>query len=117
MKINKILLLIALGIAALAGYGFFAANGDEAYRLVITFGSGISLFVCLAGLIAVTTPGRGSSANIKVLSAVFFILLLVENLIFTFVPFRIAPYVIVTGILLLVYVLIGYAVGKALENG
>jgi hypothetical protein len=117
MKINVIMLIIALAIGALAGYGFFAANAADTYREVIALGAGLSLFVTLGGIIAVgAAAGRGGVGNIRALSAVFFVLFLVEQLIFSFVPFRLPPYIITTGILLLVYLLIGYAVGKALNG-
>jgi hypothetical protein len=116
MKINPIMLIIAIAIAALSGYGFFAANGGENYQLVLTIGASLVLFVTLGGTIAIkSATGRGSVANIRVLSAVFLVLFVVEQVLFSFVPFHLPPYIIITGILLLIYILIAYAVGKALE--
>jgi hypothetical protein len=119
VRINSIALIIVFAIAVLAGYGFYAANGAEAdIPLANALGGGIALFVTLAGATAVgTKDGSGSTMNIRLLSGVFFVLMLVEQLIFCFVPFRMAPYIIVTGVLLLVYVLIAYGIGKAMQNG
>jgi hypothetical protein len=114
MKFNAVLLIIAFAIAALAAYGFFAGNDGETYRMVIAIGSGVSLFVTLGGVLAISAES-GSTANIKVVSALFFITLLVENLIFSFTAIRLAPYIIVTGILLLIYVLIIYAITRTLK--
>jgi hypothetical protein len=114
MKINVALLLISLAIAALAAFGFFVGNGDEPYRLVITIGSGLSFFVTLGGVFALSAA-NGGTVNIKVVSALFFIALLIENVVFSFTAIRLAPYVIITGILLLVYVLIVYAITRALK--
>lgn len=108
MKINWILAIISLGIAALAGYGFYA--GTE--NLFLTFGGGGFLFVTLCGIIAVSF-GRGS-ANIKVLSLIFFVLSFVEHLIFAFAGFRQAAYIISTGILFLLYLMIFYVVAKSI---
>jgi hypothetical protein len=118
MRINSIALIIVFAIAALAGYGFYAANGAATdIPLANALGGGIVLFVTLAGATAVgAKDGSGSTMNIRLLSWVFFFVMLVEQLIFCFVPFRMAPYIIVTGILLLVYVLIAYGTGKALQN-
>jgi hypothetical protein len=113
MKINVVLLLMALGIAALGAFGFFAGNGGEDYRLVLCIGSGISLFVTLGGIFALTVE-HGGTVNIKVVSVLFLIALVVENLIFSFTVIRLAPYVIITGILLLVYALIVYAITRVL---
>jgi hypothetical protein len=119
MRINIITLVIAFAIAALAGYAFYAANGGETdIPLANALGGGIVLFVTLAGTIAVgTKDGGGSTMNIRLLSGIFFVVMLVEQIIFCFVPFRMPPYIIVTGVLLLVYVLIAYGIGKAMQNG
>ena len=45
MKINWILVLISLGISALAGYGFYA--GTE--NMFLTFGSGVVVFLTVFG--------------------------------------------------------------------
>lgn len=114
MKINVVMLLIAIAISALSAFGFYSGNSNETYRLLITLGSGISLFVTLSGVLAFSSP-HGGSANIKIVSAIFFIIILVEQLIFSFVNISLAPYIIVTGILLLLYFLICYAITRALK--
>lgn len=110
MKVNWIFVLISLGIAALAGYGFHAGTAN----LFLTLVGGFVLFATLAGTLAVSF-GRGS-ASAKALSAVFFVLFLVEHLIFAFAGFRQAVYIIITGILFLVYALIFYGVAKAVRQ-
>ena len=115
MKINPFLACIALAIAALAAFGFYSANaGDETSRWLITIGAGVSFFVTLGGIIALSSP-NGGSLNIKVTALLFFLAFLVEHLVFSFIALRLAPYVIVTGILLLLFVMILYAIIKALK--
>jgi hypothetical protein len=114
MKINWFLFCIALAATGLAAYGFFAANSGESYCLLITAGSGVSFLVSLGGLLALSPP-NGGTANIKITSALFFIALLVEHLLFSFMGVKPAPYVIITGILLLVYTLVCYAITRALK--
>jgi hypothetical protein len=119
MKINVITLTIAFAVAALAAYGFYAANSAETdIPLANALGGGIALFITLAGTIAVgSKDGNGGTVNIRLASGVFFVLVLIEQIIFCFVSFSLAPYIIVTGILTLVYVLIAYGIGKTLQNG
>jgi hypothetical protein len=119
MKVNTITLLIAFAVAALAGYAFYAANGAETdIPLANALGGGIALFVTLAGTVSVVSKnGSGSTSNIRVFSGVFFVLLLVEQIIFCFVPFRLPPYISITGISVLLYVLIAYAIGRSVPNG
>jgi hypothetical protein len=119
MKINYIFVLIAFAIAALAGYGFYAANGAETdIPLANALGGGIALFFTLVGALAVRSKdGGGSTMNISITAWVFFVLMLIEQIVFCFVPFSLPPYIIITGILLVVYILIAYAIGRALANG
>ena len=113
MKVNVVMLIITFAIAALGAFGFYAGNSNETYRALITIGAGLSMFITLGGLLAFSSPHRGT-ANIKVTSALFFIALLIEHLVFSFTMVRLAPYVIITGILLLLYVLVCYAITRAL---
>ena len=77
MKINWFLFFIALAIAGLAAFGFYSANNNEVYRWLITIGAGLSLFITMGGVLALSSP-NGGSLNIKVTSILFFIALLIE---------------------------------------
>ncbi|MGN0740435.1 MAG: hypothetical protein ACI4LX_09730 [Treponema sp.] len=110
MKINWFLIVISLFIAALSGYGFYAGSSN----LFLTFGSGITLFVTISGILAVSFD-KGS-ANIKVVSVFFMLVMLAEHLAFAFIGFKIAPYIIITGIIILLYVVIFYGIAKALKE-
>jgi hypothetical protein len=107
------MLIIALGIAGLAAFGFFTANKGEDTQIIITIGSGLMLFLTLAGIIAIGF-GSGGTANIRVISILFFIASIVSNLIFNFFM-AMVPYVIINGILLLLYILISYSIVRALK--
>ena len=114
MKINIVTLIVAFGIAALAAFGFFMGNSGETYRVLITVGSGLTLFATLGGLFALSSP-HGGTVNLKVVSLIFLIVFIIEHLIFSFTSVRLTPYVIITGVLVLLYVLVSYAVFKALS--
>ena len=114
MRFNLILIVISAALAGLAAYGFFIANEGDTYRILITAGSGLSLFVALGGLLALSSPNRGLSLNIRVISSLFFAALLIEHIIFSITGVRFTPYVIITGTLMVVYVLVCYLVIRAL---
>lgn len=59
-----------------------------------------------------TDAGRGT-VNFKIVSATIFILLLISHLIFGFTAVRPAPYVIINGILILIYAIIEYGIVKS----
>jgi len=113
MKVNFVMLLIAIAVAALAAFGFYSANKGEDTQLLITIGSGAMLFITFAGTIAVGF-GSGGTGNIKVVSVLFFVVSIISNLIFNFFM-AMEPYVIVNGILMLIYILISYSVVRALK--
>ena len=116
VQIKFIPLLITLGLALLSGYGFYAANANDGdFGCWIMLGvSAFAFFVVLAGGFAVKYKESGSAVGIVALSVVVLVILLVINLVATFAPFRVAPYIICSGITLLVYVGIAYALSKAL---
>jgi hypothetical protein len=114
MKINWVLALISLAIAGLIAFGFYSGNSDETYQLLITIGSGLSFLITLGGLLALSSL-HGVTVNIKVTSILFFIGLLIEHIIFSFNGVKLAPYIIITGILIMVYMLVCYGIIRALK--
>lgn len=116
MKIRVVSTLILAGISILAGYAFYAANVHDgnAGRWIMMVCSAVTLFVSLAGGFGIRYGARGSGVGIMVLSVIAAIVHLVINLVATFAPFRAAPYIIVSGIVLLIYIGIVYSMSKAL---
>jgi hypothetical protein len=116
MKINWVMLLISLAIAVLAAYGFYAWNNGESVQWLITIGSGLMLLVTLGGCLAVSSETRGLAGNIRIISLIFFIISIVSNCIFSVISeMNIPPYIIINGIILLLFVLISYAINRALK--
>jgi hypothetical protein len=116
MKINPVMTLIALAIAALVAYGFYASNNGEQSQWLIAVGSGVTIFITLGGCLAVSGETRGLAGNIRVTSLVFLIIGIVSHIIFSFIsgPGTV-PYIIVNGIILLLFILIAYSVSRALK--
>ena len=115
MKLNVFLTFISIALAGLSAFGFFIANEGDTYRILITAGSGISLFVTFGGLLALASSNRGTIMNIRVVSALFLLALFIEHIIFSFTGVRYPPYVIITGALLVLYALICYITIRALR--
>ena len=112
MKIKEIPLIIAFGISALVAYGLFSiCKNDNSLLLAIV--GGIMLFVTLAATFGVDFEPHRTSVNIKVTSIVFFLLALISNLIFSFVQFSVPLYVVVNGLLLLIWLLVIYGINRA----
>jgi hypothetical protein len=114
MKVNAVLLLIALALAALISFGFFVWNQGEGIQFVIMFFSALSSFLTLGGILAVSF-NRAGTANIRMLSIACFIENLVLNVIFSFIqPDKFAVYIIISGISLLLYILIFYSIYRSI---
>ena len=116
IKLNTFLTFIAVALAGLSAFGFFIANEDDVYRILITCGSGISFFITLGGLLALASPSHGLTVNIRVVSGLFFTALMIEHIVFSFTGVRFPPYAIITGVLLVLYMLVCYLVIRALNR-
>ena len=103
MKCNIFLTVASVLIAALIGYGFYAANSSESFVWLLCSGAGITSVLTLTG-----TGG----INITALSSIFFVLFLICNLVFAFTAVKVAPYVIINGILLIIYTIGMYGIIK-----
>ena len=113
MKINIVPSIIAAAISALLAYGLFSFCHTEDGKILLTIGGFISLFLTLAVGIGVRFPEGRTSTNTAVLGFVFFFLLLASNIIFTFVNFSSPTYIIINGLLTLIFIGVTYAVAKA----
>jgi hypothetical protein len=69
----------------------------------------------LSGILAVSFDVRGGTGNYKIVSALFFTITLISNIIFNFLNFAMASYIIINGILFLLFVAIEYTTIKALR--
>ena len=114
MKVNPFLAVICAAIAGLIAFGVSRANIVDAYRGIIATGAWISLFTTLGGILAISSP-NGGTANIRVVSGFFFIVLLIAHIVFSVITAVLVTYVIITGLVVLVYVLICYAFMRALK--
>lgn len=115
MKINPILLLIASALTALITFGFYSLNKQDPNQIMITIVVAVFSFITLATLFSLSF-GNGASANIKIVSAIFFVIQIISNLIFSFANFT-SPtaYIIVSGLILIFYVTISYLIYNSLK--
>ena len=94
MKTNKFLIILAILISALVGYGFFAANNGEQFRLLLTIGSGLCFAVTLSGCLGISIEGKTGNIHFKLISTLFLIVFFICNLFFGFLGMKVAPYII-----------------------
>lgn len=112
MKINFVQTIIAIAVSALIAYGLYHYHNNE-NQMLLGIGSFVFLSVTLALSIGVNFEQPRTTTNIRVVSGIFFAVALISNLIFNFLSFSKASYVITNGILILIYSLIAYSINKA----
>ena len=115
MKLNVFRTFICIGLAGLSAFGFFMSNEADTFRVLITVGSALSLLITLGGMLALSSSNRGQIVNIRVISGIFFLLLLIVHIIFSFIGIRFPPYIILTGVLLLLHLLTCYFISRAIK--
>ncbi len=112
MKINFVQTIIALAVSFLIAYGLYSFHSSE-NKILLSAGSFVFLATSLVISIGINFEFPRTTTNIKVVSGIFFTIALIINLIFTFINFSVPSYVIINGILLLVFILIVYSINKA----
>ena len=112
MNFNLIKTIISISISGLIAYGLYSFHSEK-NREVLAIGSFISFAITLLFSLAITFKFPRTTTLIRTVSFIFFFLALVSNLIFYFTSFNQDAYIIINGILLLIYALIIYTVQKA----
>lgn len=112
MKINFVQTIIAIVVGLLIAYGLYSFHGSE-NKILLSAGSFVFLATTLVLSIGISFELPRTTTNVRVISGIFFAVALISNLIFTFINFSVPSYVIINGILLLVFIFIAYSINKA----
>lgn len=112
MKINKFNFAIGLSLALLLAYWVWdIANGHENH-IVAGIASLISFTVTLLPTMGISYENTRVAVNVRSASTIFFLIMLINNFGFALWGVRMPLYVIITGILTLVDLLIIYKLSK-----
>ncbi len=112
MKINFIPTLIALALSVLIAYGLYFFHIGE-NKILLGFGSALFFGLTLILTYGVSYELPRTGVNVRVVSGIFFLIGLIENIVFSFLNYSIPIYVITNGVLILIYILISYFIFKA----
>ncbi len=112
MKINPFLTILSLVLAALVAYALYSYCASDELRWVLTCAGGVSIFLVWAGTFGVSLENPQRNVNFKVLSSIFALSITALQLIFTFHPVNTPIYLLWTGILLILWLVIAYALAK-----
>ncbi len=112
MKINFVKTIIALAVSALIAYGLYSIHDSE-YNLLLSIGSFIFLSMTLVSQVGIDYGLPRTSLNIRVVAGIFFVIALISNIVFSLISFTSSSYIIINGILLLIFLLIVYSIRQA----
>jgi len=112
MKINFVPTIIAIVISLLISYGLYSFHDSE-NKILLSAGSFVFLATSLVMAIGASFEFPRTTTNVRVVSGIFFTIALISNLIFAFINFSVPSYIIINGILLLVFMLIAYSLIKS----
>jgi hypothetical protein len=115
MKINIAQTSVAAGIAALISFGFHSFAVPN-IRDVITIGSFLCAFSTLFIALGLNFKTYGVKTNIRVIGLSFFLLTLIEHLVFSlYLPYQTA-YIIIVGISVLILISLAAGIIKGLKE-
>ena len=106
MKVDLVKGIIAVAISALLAYTCYEICGFERVQWIVTIGALLTLGTPLMFALGISAKQERSSIVLKTLSWSVFCIEVLSNGIFVFFDFSIPVYVIVNGLILLIFVLI-----------
>ena len=106
MKVDLVKGIIAVAISALLAYTCYEICGFERVQWIVTIGALLTLGTPLMFALGISAKQERSSVMLKALSWTVFMVELIANGTFVFFDFSIPVYVIVNGLILLIFVLI-----------
>lgn len=105
MKIDFIKTLIAVGISALLAYACYEICKFESVQWVITVGTFVTIVIPCVLSLGVSSKEERLAVMLKTLSSIILTVEIIANFIFVFFDFSVPVYVIINGLLLLVFAL------------
>ena len=113
MKVNAVLLIIAIGIAVLLGFLVysFCSSTDNACAIGVT--SALSFAVTLIPILGLKHESSRMQVNIKVMSTMALIVFLIMATVMCFISVeRLNVYYIIVGIMILIYLGLIYSMSR-----
>jgi hypothetical protein len=113
MKVNIVNSLVAAAFSALIAYGCYALCDYKEVQLLVTIAAFVQFLVLGLGTMAVSLPEGRSTVMFRILSGVFFGIAVISNLTFACFNFNVPLYIILNGVVLLIYILSALGIARA----
>lgn len=115
MKIDGTKSIITILLCALLAYGFYAICDVQELKWLLCISSFLTTAVTGLFTIGVSLTAERTSMMFKAFSGIAFGIFIIMNLIFSFIDFNIPFYVIINGLLLLIYALAAVSMSRIKE--
>lgn len=112
MKVNPILMIIAIVASLLVGYTFYLCWG----QIHIAIGSAVASLLMLGSTLGISCSDARVAINQKVVSFALFFVLLVQNIICAMLSVSLTAYIIMSVSIVLIWVLISYLLSMAKKD-
>jgi hypothetical protein len=113
MKVNTFTTILSIALAAIVAF-FLIFYVSSENKLILGIGSFITLTATLVGTISISFDYERATTLTRTVSGVFFLLLLASQIVFTTInSFLLPTYVLVSGSLTIIYVLIVYGISRS----
>ena len=112
-KINVVPFVMALAIAALSSYSFYAYAKCEENAVLLAIGAFVMLFGALFGMMGFSYGDKRNLVMVRVSSFVFFLIALIVNCVFCGMMFGFPIYIILNGFICIVGFLSAYYIVKS----
>lgn len=114
MKLNIVPSIIAFAISALIAYGLYSWCRNADMQILLSIFGGVSMLLTFGSMLAISFEDSRTTVNVRVLSGVFAFLVILSNAIFCCISSFSTPlYVIINGLLMLIWFLSAYGVTRA----
>lgn len=111
MKIDFVKTIIAIAVSMLIAYGFYSFHHSENSQLLVAT-SFIELLLSGFFVLGLRFEQDRTTANVRLVTSIFFIVFLMTNIVFSFFEFSKQAYIIINGLLMLSCILIVYSLLK-----
>ena len=115
MKIDFVKTIIAVAISCLIAYGLYTICKVDELRCLLTIVSGVAMTITLVFTLGIKPKAERTALMFTTMSSIFFVVIAVMDFIFAFVNFNKPIFIILNGVILLVYALIANSMAKVKE--
>lgn len=113
MKIDIVKTIIAVAISALLAYACYEICKFERVQWIITGGAFLTIVIPCVLSMGVSSKEERGAVMLKTLSSIVLTIEIIANFVFVFFDFSVPVYVIINGLLLLVFALTYNSMYKA----